>query len=96
MKKKLTKDVPNSIIDGLSLGKPVIMTNVVDFAKDVVDYDMGWVVKPGEMLDLDTIKRAYIKKCGWRIYEIYSKDIYENKKNVIELIKFVLKDKSKD
>ena len=30
---KLTKDVPNSIIDGFALGKPVVMTNVVDFAK---------------------------------------------------------------
>lgn len=56
---KLTKDVPNSIIDGFALGKPVVMTNVVDFAKIVTDYDMGWVINPGEVLDTRIIKTKY-------------------------------------
>lgn len=62
MQKKLTKDVPNSIIDGFSLGKPVIMTNTVDFAKDVVDYNMGWVIKPNEILEIKKIKETYKEK----------------------------------
>lgn len=56
---KLTKDVPNSIVDGFALGKPVVMTNVVDFAKIVTDYDMGWVINPGEVLDTRIIKARY-------------------------------------
>ena len=56
---KLTKDVPNSIIDGFALGKPVVMTNVVDFAKIVTDYDMGWVINPSEVFDAKMIKATY-------------------------------------
>ncbi len=59
---KLTKDVPNSIIDGFALGKPVVMTNVVDFAKIVTDYDMGWVINPGEVFDARIIKATYKEK----------------------------------
>lgn len=59
---KLTKDVPNSIIDGFALGKPVVMTNVVNFAKIVTDYDMGWVINPGEVFDARIIKATYKEK----------------------------------
>jgi len=62
MQRKLTKDVPNSIIDGIALGKPVIMTNVVDFAETVKDHDIGWVVDPGEVLDMEKIKTTYGQK----------------------------------
>lgn len=59
MQKRVTKDVPNSIIDGFALGKPVLMTSVVDLAKNVDDYDMGWVINPGEILDANIITSTY-------------------------------------
>lgn len=43
-KKKISKDVPNSIIDGLSLGKPAIVSNVIDFSSVVRDKKIGIVI----------------------------------------------------
>lgn len=43
-KKKISKDVPNSIIDGLSLGKPCIISNVVDFNETVAKKQIGIVL----------------------------------------------------
>lgn len=60
--KRLTKDIPNSIIDGFALGKPTIMTSTVDFAKTVTDCNLGWVVDPGEVLDAGIIQTSYKEK----------------------------------
>lgn len=60
--KKVTKDIPNSVIDGLSLGKPALVTDTIDLAKDVINCDLGWVIKPGETIDLATIKHGYAQK----------------------------------
>jgi glycosyltransferase involved in cell wall biosynthesis len=59
MQKKITKDVPNSIIDGFMLGKPVIMTNVTDLANTVISSDIGWVISPGEIIDMNVVTRTY-------------------------------------
>lgn len=62
MQKKVTKDVPNSIIDGFALGKPVLMTDVVDLANNVIDNNMGWVINPGGAIDIKIIKSTYEEK----------------------------------
>jgi glycosyltransferase involved in cell wall biosynthesis len=62
MQKRLTKDVPNSIIEGFALGKPVLMTSVVDFANVVMDQGLGWVIRPGEMPDMNMVRATYKKK----------------------------------
>ena len=77
MKKKLTKDVPNSIIDGFSLGKPVLMTNVVDLAEEVKKHDLGWVIRPGEKFDVQKAAGAYQRKAKNAFF--YSKEFAPQK-----------------
>lgn len=45
---RVVKDVPNSIIDGLSFGKPVIISDVLDFWTIVDKHKIGLVVKKQE------------------------------------------------
>ena len=63
MQRKVTKDVPNSIIDGFVLGKPVLMTSVVDLAEVVRARGLGWVVEPGDAIDVRTIAATYDASC---------------------------------
>lgn len=44
---RVVKDVPNSLIDGLVYGKPVIISDVLDFWTVVDEHDIGYVVKAG-------------------------------------------------
>ncbi len=59
MQKQLTKDIPNSIVDGFALGKPVLMTDIVDLAEIVKNKKLGWVIKPGEPFDTQIISETY-------------------------------------
>lgn len=43
-KKRVTKDVPNSIIDGLMIGKPAIVSSIIDVADIVKKERMGIIV----------------------------------------------------
>lgn len=45
---RVVKDVPNSLIDGLSFGKPVIISDVLDFWTTVDKHKIGLVVKRQE------------------------------------------------
>jgi glycosyltransferase involved in cell wall biosynthesis len=47
--KRVTKDVPNSIIDGLALGKPAIVSSIIDVAKIVKEEGVGIVIDGGEV-----------------------------------------------
>jgi len=78
MQKKMTKDVPNSIIDGFAFGKPVITTNAVDISKVVANCDIGWVVGNDEILSSRIIKETYKKKCknAFKYSEVMSPSNY--------------------
>jgi len=43
-KKRVTKDVPNSIIDGILCGKPCIVSKTIDYSKTVEKNNIGIVV----------------------------------------------------
>lgn len=46
--KRIVKDVPNSLIDGIVRGKPIIISDVIDFSQEVKKYEIGIVVPGGE------------------------------------------------
>ncbi|OQA52655.1 MAG: Glycosyl transferases group 1 [candidate division WS2 bacterium ADurb.Bin280] len=58
-KRKISKDVPNSIIDGLSLGKPAIISNVIDFSAVVREKRMGIVINDFDTFRLEVGKEEY-------------------------------------
>lgn len=43
--KRIVKDVPNSLIDGLSCGKPIIISDILDFSEVVAKEHIGFVIK---------------------------------------------------
>ena len=45
--KRIVKDVPNSLIDGLVRGKPVIISDVIDFSYEVEKNNIGIVIPKG-------------------------------------------------
>ena len=46
IQKKLTKDVPNSLIDGLSRGKPILLSTIFGFAKVAKKNNVGIIIEP--------------------------------------------------
>lgn len=46
---QIVKDVPNSLIDGMSRGKPILMTDVLSFADYVKENNVGLVFKPKDI-----------------------------------------------
>ena len=58
--KRIVKDVPNSLIDGLIRGKPVIISDVIDFSREVKDNNIGIVVERGaEPIKLNVSEAEY-------------------------------------
>lgn len=45
---RVVKDVPNSLLDGLAYGKPIIISNVLDFWTIVEKHRIGYVVNAGD------------------------------------------------
>lgn len=46
---QIVKDVPNSLIDGMSRGKPILMTDVISFADYVKQNNVGLIFKPNDI-----------------------------------------------
>ena len=46
IQKKLTKDVPNSLIDGITRGKPLILSTIFGFAKTAKENNIGIIIEP--------------------------------------------------
>lgn len=67
--KRIVKDVPNSLIDGIARGKPVIISDVIDFSQEVRENYIGIVIpkvcKP-KQIDIDEAT-----------YKILSRNAYE-------------------
>ncbi len=82
--KRIVKDVPNSLIDGIVRGKPVIISDVIDFSEVVNNENIGIVfqkgVEPGRInIDKDTY--STLSENAYRYSEIHS---IENYLEVIE------------
>ena len=75
---KISKDVPNSIIDGLSLGKPCIITNIIDFSRVVEDRRMGLVINDLGLFKFTINKENYLlmSKYAYDYSSLHSDDAY--------------------
>ena len=82
--KRIVKDVPNSLIDGLVRGKPVIISDVIDFSQEVKKYGIGIVVPGGEKAKkLNIDKETYIK-LSERAYAYSDRNSSEHYLNIIQ------------
>lgn len=62
IQKKLTKDVPNSLIDGLNRAKPIILSTIFGFAKVVEKFNAGIIIEPNtKPFDFDISSEEYLK-----------------------------------
>lgn len=85
IQKKLTKDVPNSLIDGISRGKPLIMTDVFGFSEIVKKEKIGIVIKPNtKPIKFDITPEQY-NEMSKKAYEVSKK--YTNENYVKSIIK---------
>ena len=77
--KRIVKDVPNSLIDGLCKGKPIIISNILNFSDIVQKNNIGIVVNNGNLdIDIPLSSEEY-KKLSDNAYnysEIHSKENY--------------------
>lgn len=77
--KRIVKDVPNSLIDGIVRGKPVIISDVLDFSGVVNNENIGIVfqkgVKPGS-LNIDEDTYSTLSENAYRYSEIHSIEKY--------------------
>lgn len=80
--KRIVKDVPNSLIDGLVRGKPVIISDVIDFSQEVENNNIGIVIPKGTKASRLEISEKNYKVLSSNAYEyskIHSKDNYLKK-----------------
>lgn len=77
--KRIVKDVPNSLIDGIVRGKPVIISDVIDFSEIVSDQNIGIVFHKGiqpSKLNIDEKTYSILSENAYRYSEIHSADAY--------------------
>lgn len=86
IQKKLTKDVPNSLIDGLNRGKPLILSTVFGLSRVVEKEKVGIVIEPNtDPFKLNLTIDEY-NKMSEKAYKISKK--YTNKNYVESIIKY--------
>lgn len=77
--KRIVKDVPNSLIDGIVRGKPIIISDVIDFSEVVNNENIGIVfqkgVKPGR-LNIEEDTYLTLSENAYRYSEIHSIEKY--------------------
>ncbi len=82
--KKVVKDVPNSLIDGIVRGKPIIISNVIDFSDTVAKEKIGYVIEKGyEPKKLEITAEEY-KKMSDKAYSYSIKHSQDNYAKIIE------------
>ncbi len=82
--KRVVKDVPNSLIDGLVRGKPVIISDVIDFSQEVKQYGMGIVIPGGEKAKRINIDKETYRELSKRAYEYSERNSNENYLSIIQ------------
>lgn len=85
IQKKLTKDIPNSLIDGISRGKPVILSTIFGFSKIVEIEKIGYVIEPNtQPIKLNIREKEYysMSKRAFEVSKKYTKDLYV--KNILK------------
>ena len=77
--KRIVKDVPNSLIDGLCKGKPIIISDILNFSNIVKDNNIGIVVKAiDDVINLNISKEEYNKLSNnaFKYSKVHSKSNY--------------------
>ena len=82
--KRIVKDVPNSLIDGIVRGKPIIISDVIDFSQEVKKYGIGIVVPGGEKAKKMMIDENTYTELSNRAYEYSAKNSNENYLKIIQ------------
>ena len=82
--KRIVKDVPNSLIDGIVRGKPIIISDVIDFSQEVKKYGIGIVVPSGEKAKKMMIDEKTYTELSNRAYEYSVRNSNENYLKIIQ------------
>lgn len=82
--KRVTKDVPNSLLDGLMRGKPVLISEAIDFHRTVTRHKIGYVVPTGTPAALLQPTVAEYKLLSDRAYEYAKRHTQENYLRILE------------
>lgn len=82
--KRIVKDVPNSLIDGIVRGKPIIISDVIDFSQEVKKYGIGIVVPSGEKAKKMMIDEKTYTELSNRTYEYSVRNSNENYLKIIQ------------
>ena len=82
--KRIVKDVPNSRIDGIVRGKPIIISDVIDFSQEVKKYGIGIVVPGGEKAKKMMIDENTYTELSNRAYEYSARNSNENYLKIIQ------------
>ena len=83
-KKRIVKDVHNSLIDGVVRGKPIIISDVIDFSKEVNEYGLGIVVPCGEKAKRLEIGKSTYSEMSKKAYEYSTRNSIENYLSIIQ------------
>ena len=82
--KRIVKDVPNSLIDGIVRGKPIIISDAIDFSQEVKKYGIGIVIPCGEKAKkLKIDENTYIELSN-RAYKYSNKHSNQNYLKIIQ------------
>lgn len=77
--KRIVKDVPNSLIDGIARGKPVIISDVIDFSQEVRENHIGIVIPKGckpKQIDIDEATYKILSRNAYEYSGIHSQERY--------------------
>ncbi|MEI6054024.1 MAG: glycosyltransferase [Candidatus Saccharibacteria bacterium] len=85
---RIVKDVPNSLLDGISLGKPILITDIIDFSKIVKENNLGIVIKTGEKAKKIDISSADYCKMSNNAYEYSIKHTDKEYLSIIDFYEF--------
>lgn len=80
IQKKITKDIPNSLIDGISRGKPVLISTIFGLAKIIKDANAGIVIEPNTKpfkFNIDEKKYYELSKNAYELSEKYNGKNYQ-------------------
>lgn len=81
IQKKLTKDVPNSIVDGLTRGKPAIISSVFGYSRIVKKYNVGYVIEPNTKpirLEINNNDYMEMSNRAFELAKMHTKNKYVN------------------
>ena len=82
--KRIVKDVPNSLIDGIVRGKPIIISDVIDFSQEEKKYRIGIIITGEEKKKKMMIDENTYTELSNRAYEYSARNSNENYLKIIQ------------